>query len=90
MDGSRMLQVCKRDGSVEAFDRHKLAGRMWAAMQQTAGTLYTISGRAVGSRGIAPAVGGVYIVRQTAAGVHWNTVESVLRSTMGGLFNVTL
>ncbi len=37
MNGSRTVRVLKRDGSVEDFDRPKLAGAMWRAMRVAGG-----------------------------------------------------
>lgn len=37
MNGSGTIQVLKRDGSVERFDRARLAGGMWRAMSGTVG-----------------------------------------------------
>ena len=38
MDGSGKVRVVKRDGSVENFDRAKLASAMWRAMRAAVGT----------------------------------------------------
>ena len=37
MDGSRTIQVRKRDGNCEPFQRSKLAGAIWRAMEHTRG-----------------------------------------------------
>ena len=37
MNGSRKVRVLKRDGSVEEFDRRKLAAALWRAMRGTGG-----------------------------------------------------
>lgn len=46
--GSRTIRVTKRDGSEEPFDRQKLTGAMWRAMEGRGGS-FELAGRLAGA-----------------------------------------